>query len=296
MFGYIFPKKQELLVKEWLQYKAIYCSLCRTLQKEYGVISKAFLNYDFVFLALIGLSQQGDDPEYFQKRCTTNSFKKQLFLKGDVLSYAAACLVITTYHKLTDNLRDERLPGKITSFSARLAIYSPYKKACLRYPDICLQVQECMTKQLEIEQKKDSCVDFDELSDPSAIALAYIFSKFGTSLEQERILSRLGYMLARYIYIADACDDLVSDIKNKRYNLLKLKYDIFSECDERIPSVIDDTRKELLQARSEIASCYNLLNIRRLKPILDNIIFLALVDIAKAVGIKRAKQTLGDIE
>ena len=34
MFGYVRPYKPELLVKEYGQYKAVYCELCRVLGKE----------------------------------------------------------------------------------------------------------------------------------------------------------------------------------------------------------------------------------------------------------------------
>ena len=50
MFGYIRPKIPELKVREYDQYKGIYCSLCKRMGKEYGVASRFALSYDSTFL------------------------------------------------------------------------------------------------------------------------------------------------------------------------------------------------------------------------------------------------------
>ncbi len=39
MFGYVRPLKPELLVREYSQYKAVYCQLCRVLGQEYGPLA-----------------------------------------------------------------------------------------------------------------------------------------------------------------------------------------------------------------------------------------------------------------
>lgn len=53
MFGYIRPVESELLVKEYEFYRAVYCSLCKTGGRRVSRFSRFFLNYDFVFLALV---------------------------------------------------------------------------------------------------------------------------------------------------------------------------------------------------------------------------------------------------
>ena len=35
------------------RYEAAYCGLCLTMKKQYGAISRLFLNYDFVFLGIL---------------------------------------------------------------------------------------------------------------------------------------------------------------------------------------------------------------------------------------------------
>ena len=56
MFGYVKICKPELKVKHYEAYKGVYCSLCKTLKKEYGVLASLTLNYDFTLLALTRLA------------------------------------------------------------------------------------------------------------------------------------------------------------------------------------------------------------------------------------------------
>ena len=60
MFGYVKAHKPELKMAEYDTYKAVYCSLCRQLGKDYGVFAKFILSYDFVFLAMLKLGLQDE--------------------------------------------------------------------------------------------------------------------------------------------------------------------------------------------------------------------------------------------
>ena len=51
MFGYVRPYKSEMLVREYEQYKAVYCEVCRQLGKEYGWTARFTLSYDCTFYA-----------------------------------------------------------------------------------------------------------------------------------------------------------------------------------------------------------------------------------------------------
>ena len=53
MFGYVKVCKPELRVREYEEYKAVYCTLCKTLGKEYGVLSRVLLRYDATFYVLL---------------------------------------------------------------------------------------------------------------------------------------------------------------------------------------------------------------------------------------------------
>ena len=57
MFGYVRPYKDELRVREYEQYKAIYCGLCRALGKNYGVLSRLTLSYDCTLFAAAAIGR-----------------------------------------------------------------------------------------------------------------------------------------------------------------------------------------------------------------------------------------------
>ena len=60
MFGYVKAYKPELKIAEYDTYKAVYCSLCRQLGKDYGIFAKFILSFDFVFLAMLKLGLQDE--------------------------------------------------------------------------------------------------------------------------------------------------------------------------------------------------------------------------------------------
>lgn len=290
MFGYVIPRKSELRVKDLDLYNVIYCSLCRVLQKNYGIAAKALLNYDFVFLSLLGLSLEEEDYVFLDKRCTTNPLKKQRYIESDVLEFAAACLVISSYYKLSDNIVDEGFFKKSISIVGRFFISLPFKRALKRHGDVADLVEKSVTLQQKLEKAEVSSID--RAADPSATALSYMFSHFGTSEEEKRILLRVGYLFGRFIYLADCCDDLVEDIKKERYNPIKIKNILIASDDSRIPEILSDTKEELFLTRSELVKSYNLIKFKNNRDILDNIVFLGLSDTISSLGTKKKKQSI----
>ena len=109
MFGYVRPHRGELLVREYQQYKAVYCQLCRQLGKDYGVLARLTLSYDCTFYAMLALGTQGDRVSRRRGRCVVNPLKACDFLEGEGESYhkAAALSVLLTRQKLKDDLEDE---------------------------------------------------------------------------------------------------------------------------------------------------------------------------------------------
>ena len=93
---------------------------------------------------------------------------------------------------------------------------------------------------------------------------------------QKRVLERLGYCLGRYIYILDAACDLPSDIKTGSYNVFKYEA-------EGDPADYAKKRAvpQLYFSSNEAAKAFELLNIKKYKSILGNIIYLGLEDTFK---------------
>ena len=86
---------------------------------------------------------------------------------------------------------------------------------------------------------------------------------------EHRILERLGYLLGRYIYMADALDDREKDKKSGDFNpFLRIESDP--------EEAVRHAESSLLLTIGEMGAALDLLELRRFSPILENIIRLGL--------------------
>lgn len=275
MFGYIRAEKGELKVKEYDTYKAIYCSLCKKLGKNYGILSRMTLSYDFTFLALLNMSLKSDCTEFERKRCAFNPLKKCNYCKDtDELEMPAAAAMIMLYYKILDNIEDEKGFKKLGFCLLKPIFKSANKKAAKRFPEIKEIVAEYISQQRTVEQSKDSTLD--EACDPTAKALAKIFELCAEDTQQKRVLNRLGYCIGRYIYLLDAAEDILDDIKKNNFNPLKVNGQNTTKED-----AIKRVEPQLYFCINECIMAFELLDIKKYKTILGNIIYLGLEETFK---------------
>lgn len=275
MFGYIRIAKPELKVKEYEMYKAIYCSLCKNLGHSYGFLSRLTLSYDFTFLALLNMSLSDECVGVERKRCAFNPLKKCNYCKGtDFLEMPSAAAMIMLYYKIADNIADEKGFKKLGYMILRPFFGSARKKAVRRFPMLESIVSEYINTQALLE--KDDCRDMDKAADPTAKALGEIFTLCSDDGMQKRVLYRLGYCMGRYIYLLDAACDLKDDIKKGSYNVLKNG----SEGDTS-KYIKNRVEPQLYFCINEACKAFELLDIKKFKTILGNIIYLGLEDTFK---------------
>lgn len=266
VFGYVKACKSELKIKEYEIYKAVYCSLCKKLGKSYGILSRFTLSYDFTFLALLNMSLQDGCDGFHQKRCTFNPLKKCNYCKNDSgIDMPAAAAMIMLYYKILDNIADERGFKKFGFWCLKPIFSSAHKKAAKQYPQIETAVAEYISAQNTLE--KANCKSLDEAADPTAKVMEKILALCSENEMQKRVLARFGYCLGRYIYLLDAAVDLSHDIKSGSYNVLK------NICDTDIR---DHIKQQLYFCANEAAKAFELLEIKKYKSILGNIIYLGL--------------------
>ena len=266
MFGYIKADKPELKVKEYETYKAVYCSLCKQLGKSYGVLSRLTLSYDFTFLALLDMSLKGGCDGFVQKHCVFNPLKKCVYCKNTSgLEFSSAAAMIMLYYKILDNIADEKGFKKVGFFILRPIFSKAHKKASQKYPDLENAISEYIAEQNALE--KADCKELDRICDPSARVLSKIFSLLSEDTSQKRVLERLGYCIGRYIYILDAACDLNEDKKNGAYNVF-----LFENTD----NIKDRVSSQLYFCINEATKAFELLDIKKYKPILGNIIYSGL--------------------
>lgn len=264
MLGYVKVNKDELKLREYNVYKSYYCGLCKTLKSEYGYFSRFVLNYDSVFLALLLSSVTEDEYDCKNEICIAHPTKKTpIMKKNKSLTYSAAAMVILVLLKLEDDIRDEK---SIKALLVYFLLLSTKRKVKKNYKELYDNCKDKINKLSDLEKNK--CSDIDKLSDVFANVLKVLFAPdFIADENKARILSHIGYLLGRFIYIIDAYEDMEKDKKKKNFNPFLLSKD---------PPDVGELLDSLTFDLSSMANTYELLDLKINKPILDNIIYLGL--------------------
>jgi len=273
MFGYIKPYNPELKVRELETYKSIYCSVCKSLGKNFGATAKFLLSYDATFLAMLLLAFESEPFHMCKKRCTVNPLKKCQYIasQDEIFRYASAVTILLSYNKFIDDVHDS---GGFKKFIAKILshIYKRrYKKIKKSSPELVVEIEKQMAGQNKIEQET---VSIDAYAHPSASILAHILSFPYKAKEPNtyRILQELGYHLGRWVYFTDAADDMEKDKKNKNFNpFLKTNTNP------------DEIRKILNQSIARTLAAFDLLKLNSLQPILENTILQGLTHIQNQI-------------
>ena len=285
MFGYVLPARCELKVRDFETYRAVYCGVCKQLGKSYGVFSRFLLNYDMVLVGLVADALTGEEGCYCVEGCFANPLAKRSTLHTtEGLKLASDGLVMLSWHKLRDNLADERLGKRVLYTLARPFLGRMYKKAATKKPHLAQLMTGQMARQAQLEA--DECASIDEICEPTALMCAAIFAEAAQNEEQRRILYRLGLFAGQIVYLLDAAEDFEDDAKKGGYN-------VFIQQGLTAQQAADTAKARCRMAAGEIALCYNLLHPAQHKDILDNIFFLGLPHGIGMAGVKRTKRRPG---
>lgn len=275
MLGYVNVYKDELKIKNYNIYRAFYCGLCKTLGREFSQRTRLSLSYDFTFLALV-LSSLADDLQEIKKEgCVIHPLSKRPVMgKNDILTYSAYMSVLVTYFKLKDDLSDKKNIKSILRF---IFFSGQIKKVRKKYPIQYDTVKKHINELSELEKK--GCGDIDEVADPFGKLLSAVFTpdfKFFNENDL-RILSDFGYNLGRFIYIIDALDDIEEDIKNSNYNPFLKRYAYNGEDGKVFKEKVCREYDIIVTLTLErIASAFELMDLKKNKELIENIIYLGL--------------------
>ncbi|MBR5201629.1 MAG: hypothetical protein IKW45_00025 [Clostridia bacterium] len=217
MFGYVTVYKPELKIKEYEAYKGVYCTLCKEMGKEYGVISRFLLSYDGAFYVLYKMGLSNEKVTAEKSRCTFNPTKKcaKITCESDIYKLASTITVVLAYFKLIDNLKDSKGIKKL--FLYLLLPYFSYlkRKALKKYPDIFSEIEKGMTEQFKVENEEQ--LSLDKSAHQTAQMLGWLFS-FNECEKTKQSAYDFGYQLGRVVYFLDAFDDYKKDIEENSYN------------------------------------------------------------------------------
>ena len=286
MFGYVRPYKPELLVKEYGQYKAIYCQLCRVLGDEYGVLARFALSYDCAFYAMLALSVTGSRVEEQKRRCVCNPLKACTYLPspGEAYKKAAALCVLLTYHKLRDDCEDE---GFFASLGSRLLlpVVSPKAgRAARQYPGMAGIVEKAMEGQRQAEEEG---AGVDRCAEPTANLLRELFGELaGCDNKQRPALESFGYFLGRWVYLMDAADDLAEDMRSGSFNpfIKRLGLEGKKELTQEERRAADEACNEALNATAaRLVLAANLIEMGQFGPIIENVAQKGLAEVQREI-------------
>ena len=270
MFGYIKIDKDELKVRDYNVFKAYYCGVCQALKKMYGFPARYFLSYDATFLALLMSAVQKEAPTVRPARCLANPMIKRPMLQQDaVLSYSAAVNVLLVWFKLKDDLADNHSMKAILLLPF---LYGKHKKAQKKYPALYQKVAKGLQHLSELE--KERCKNAEAPAAAFGKLMADIFDAEALlSAENRRIVSHMGFLLGRFIYLLDAWEDRDADAKKGSYNPFLLEESVNA----------DDVKLSLTYTLSELANSMELLETVRNREIIENIMYLGLKNVLEQV-------------
>ena len=285
MFGYVKPQKAELLVREYEFYRATYCGICRAMKHNTGFLSNATLSYDSVFLALVRMLYLEDDAFKAQKRrCVAHPLSKRPMLdENEALRYVARAFAILTYHKLRDDMHDERGVKRLAVSFATPIVSSAKKKASLS------ELSELVRRKLsEIRGLEDAgCESADKPASVFGELLGEVFCH-GLAEGDRLVPYRVGYHLGKFIYCADAAEDYERDRIKGSYNPYVISYGGEPLTDDNRATI----KCALLLECKNIASAVNLLPFgtrSTIESIISNIIYLGLPERIKFLDKKPEK-------
>jgi hypothetical protein len=205
-------------------------------------------------------------------------------MPSPVIDYAADVLVLLGHLGLKDRKEDGDAGGPLKRAAAicgEACMRGAGRCAAARIPDQAAEVCACLSIQAELEAAKTP--EIDRAADPTGRFMSALLDfpsvpgfhgvsdmgQFGKK-ETDEVLKtsetrRLGYHLGRFIYIADAVDDLEQDRKSGAYNPLLLR---------EIPKESLETSLSLDLA--QMGDCIGKLSLIYHKNIIENVVYLGL--------------------
>ena len=221
MFGYVRPRRDLLPPADRAAYERAYCGLCRALGKGYGFAARFLVSYDMTFLYLLRASVA---PPAGAARCWCPARlcgRKDCALDPEGYGPVTAFAVILAWEKLRDDILDKGffrgLPARLLALVYRRA----YRRAARRLPAFAALTAEKLAALRALEAARSPSID------ATADAFAQIVGACAGDLEDpalRRPMEQLLYQTGRFLYLADALDDLKRDWARDAYNPLRCRF------------------------------------------------------------------------
>ncbi len=230
MFGYIIINKGDMKFKEFDIYHSYYCGLCDVLKRQYGKVGQLSLSYDMTFLVMLLSSLYEPDTELSQVKCMAHPFEKHTVRENEFSRYAADMNIMFTYYKCRDDWADDR---KLTRLAYGRLLRRAYRSVRADYGVKAKKIDGLM-RELSAEEKKEN-QDIDYMAGLFGDIMGEILAVKAD--EWQESLRTMGVFLGKFIYLMDAYEDVEEDIRRKRYNPLKRKFE-GTDFEEEIKTIL----------------------------------------------------------
>ena len=262
MFGYVNIYKDELKIKDYNDFRAYYCGLCKALGKKFNQLTRLGLNYDLTFLCLLVDSFYDKKTEFDSVGCIKSFAKKKTVINNRNIDFSADMSILLTYYKLKDDIKDNK---SIKCCFAIIPYWFSMRKLKGKYHKLIESIKYNLKQLSDIEKEK--CEIPDKAAHPFATIMEEIFCYANPAL------GKLGYNIGRYVYFADAVDDMDSDLKTGNYNVFNIyhKYNGSMSKEQKAQMM-----ESMLLTLSFIGNEYEKLPKFKNRQILDNIIYIGL--------------------
>jgi hypothetical protein len=226
VFGTLKPHTCRLGCDRAHEYQQFYCGLCKSLGDSFGTLTRALLNYDAVFLALVadGLVETAAAPDRCRCPLLPVTFRPTVRPDSPAMRYAAAMQMLLSDQWLADRAED----GRRVAQAARPLLSGKVEAARAILAELGISLDD-----LEgFEHRQARCeipgvTAPREAAEPTASALAVVFERMAllpgvpaeTRLPEARAaLAAFGRHLGSVIYLIDALDDLEKDHLGGAFN------------------------------------------------------------------------------
>lgn len=264
MFGYVNICAEKISEEDKKLYSSYYCGLCKAIAKK-SQFMRLGLNNDLTFLSVLLSGVYAENPEFkLNSRCLMHGFKKHDEVKlNTVMDYTSDMNILLVYLKICDDASDE---DKASTKAMKVLFKNTAEKIIRKYPKISSEISENLKKLSVLEENE--CNIIDEVADCFAKLLEAVFvPDFIKDEGTRKVISWMGYNIGRWIYIADAYEDLEKDKKKNNYNPL------LCSNSETLKKDIYDSMTYTL---ANVANAYDLLDIKRNDTLIRNILYAGL--------------------
>lgn len=258
IFGFASPVKSELKFREYDLYQSYYCSVCKSISKNYGNLKTFGLVNEMGMLALLldAVSGKSANRQKAKRACAAHPFKKKTnILDSEYVDYAASVNIIFDYFKLLDSWQDDK--NIISNTAANAVFKRAAKKAGKKCPAVYESIRINIEKLSKLEKEKCSLID--KVCEPFSELMGDLFA-LAPEIKDSNLVSlrSLGYYMGKWIYLIDALYDIEKDIKKKQYNPLiyRFEYDFTETVGDFKKRIRDDLSFLIYDALGRCSSAW----------------------------------------